>query len=108
MVLEGVHLVPGMLPKAIEGAIVVQCVLAITDAEAHAGHFWVRDTDSAGVRPYEKYLDAFDDIRLVQAYILGRARKHDVPVIENHDIEEAIGNVMELVLSAAEPSEVPS
>jgi 2-phosphoglycerate kinase len=106
MVLEGVHLVPGMLPREIRGALVVQCVLAINDAEAHASHFWIRDTDSEGVRPYEKYLDAFDDIRLVQAYILGRARKNDVPVIENGNIEDAIGEVMELVLSAAEPLEV--
>jgi 2-phosphoglycerate kinase len=106
MVLEGVHLVPGMLPRRIEGALVVQCVLAINDAEAHASHFWIRDTDSDGVRPYEKYLDAFDDIRLVQAYILGRARKHDVPVVENGNIEEAIVEVMELVLNAAEPLRV--
>jgi 2-phosphoglycerate kinase len=103
MVLEGVHLVPGMLPKEIEGALVVECVLGIDDAEAHASHFWIRDTDSEGVRPYEKYLDAFDDIRLIQAYILGRARKHGVPVIENGNIEEAIGEVMELVLAAAQP-----
>jgi 2-phosphoglycerate kinase len=106
MVLEGVHLVPGMLPREIKGALVVQCVLAINDAEAHASHFWIRDTDSEGVRPYEKYLDAFDDIRLVQAYILGRARKNEVPVIENGNMEDAIGEVMELVLSAAEPLEV--
>jgi 2-phosphoglycerate kinase len=105
MVLEGVHLVPGMLPP-IENALVVQCVLAIDDTEAHAGHFWIRDSDSEGVRPYEKYLDSFEDIRLVQTYILGRARKHNVPVIENGNIEQAIGDVMELVLSAAEPLEV--
>ncbi|MDX6490892.1 MAG: 2-phosphoglycerate kinase, partial [Gaiellaceae bacterium] len=103
MVLEGVHLVPGMLPKKIQRALVVQCVLAIEDAEAHASHFWIRDTDSDGVRPYEKYLDSFDDIRLVQTYILGRAEKHGVPVIENGNIEDAIGEVMELVLAAAEP-----
>ena len=103
MVLEGVHLVPGMLPKEIEGALVVECVLGIDDAEAHASHFWIRATDSEGVRPYEKYLDAFDDIRLIQAYILGRARKHGVPVIENGNIEAAIGEVMELVLAAAQP-----
>ena len=107
MVLEGVHLVPGMLPP-IENALVVQCVLGINDAEAHAGHFWIRDTDSEGVRPYEKYLDSFDDIRLVQAYILGRARKNEVPVIENGNIEDAIAEVMELVLTAAEPLQVQS
>jgi 2-phosphoglycerate kinase len=106
MVLEGVHLVPGMLPKEIKGAMVVECVLAIDDAEAHASHFWIRDTDSEGVRPYEKYLDAFEDIRLIQTYILGRARKHGVPVIENGNIEEAIGEVMELVLNAAQPAAV--
>ena len=106
IVLEGVHLVPGMLPKEIEGALVVECVLSIEDAEAHASHFWIRDTDSNGVRPYEKYLEAFDDIRLIQTYILGRARKHGVPVIENGNIEEAIGEVMELVLTAAQPVSV--
>jgi len=106
IVLEGVHLVPGMLPKEIEGAMVVECVLAIDDAEAHASHFWIRDTDSEGVRPYEKYLDAFEDIRLIQTYILGRARKHGVRVIENGNIEDAIGEVMELVLTAAQPAAV--
>ena len=43
LVLEGVHLVPGMLPPQLEGALVVQCVLAIEDEETHAAHFWVRD-----------------------------------------------------------------
>ena len=105
MVLEGVHLVPGMLPP-IENALVVQCVLAIDDAEAHASHFWIRDNDSEGMRPYEKYLEAFDDIRLVQDYILGRAQKHGVRVVENADIEGAIVEVMELVLNAAEPLQV--
>jgi 2-phosphoglycerate kinase len=105
MVLEGVHLVPGMLPP-IENALVVQCVLAINDTEAHASHFWIRDTDSEGLRPYEKYLECFDDIRLVQEHILGRARRHDVPVIENDNIEEAVVEVMELVLNAAEPLQV--
>lgn len=108
MVLEGVHLVPGMFPKEIKGALVVECVLAIDDAEAHASHFWIRDTDSEGVRPFEKYLDSFDDIRLIQTYILGRARRHRVPVIENGNIEAAIGEVMELVLTAAAPATVRS
>jgi 2-phosphoglycerate kinase len=37
--------------------------------------------------------DAFDDIRLIQTYIMSRARKHGVPVIENGNIEAAIGEV---------------
>src|SRR5207244_5329012 len=57
MVLEGVHLVPGLLPGRIDDALVVQCVLAIEDETAHASHFWVRDAASEGVRPVEKYLN---------------------------------------------------
>ena len=48
MVLEGVHLVPGMLPP-IEGALVVQCVLAIEDEEEHSTHFLVRDAALDGL-----------------------------------------------------------
>ncbi len=50
MVLEGVHLVPGMLPRMVENALVVDCVVAIENEETHAGHFWIRDI-ALGGRP---------------------------------------------------------
>jgi 2-phosphoglycerate kinase len=105
MVLEGVHLVPGLLPVRIEGALVVQCVLAIEEETAHAAHFWVRDATSEGVRPVDKYLDRLPEIRLIQDYIVERARKSGVPVVENRNIELAIATVMELVFAGAERME---
>jgi 2-phosphoglycerate kinase len=101
LVLEGVHLVPGMLPK-VEGALVVHCVLAIEDEDAHAAHFWVRDASSEGLRPVQKYLDALPDIRLVQEFVVEQARRAGIPVVENGSIELSIATVMELVLSRAE------
>src|SRR5207244_1180808 len=65
IVLEGVHLVPGMLPKEIEGAMVVECVLAIDDAEAHASHFWLSDTGAAGVPTARESLEAVCALRLI-------------------------------------------
>ncbi len=100
MVLEGVHLVPGMLPLMLTDALVVPCVLAIDDEEAHASHFWIRDATSEGLRPVQRYLDRLSDIRHMQDYIVGRARRAGVPVIENTNVEQAIGAVIELVLSA--------
>jgi 2-phosphoglycerate kinase len=100
MVLEGVHLVPGMLPQ-IEGALVAQCVLAIDDPQVHGSHFMVRDTSSNGLRPHSKYLDRLDDIRRIQDHIVSRAHRHGVAVIENSDIDAAIGRVIELVLETA-------
>jgi len=101
MVLEGVHVVPGMLPP-MERALVVQCVLAIDDIEEHTSHFMIRDIGSDGVRPHSKYIDRLDDIRRIQDYIVRRARRHGVPVIGNTDIRSAIDRVVELVLASAE------
>jgi 2-phosphoglycerate kinase len=101
MVLEGVHLVPGMLPQ-IEGALVAQCVLAIDDPEVHSGNFMIRDTGSNGLRPHSKYIDRLDDIRRIQDHIVSRARRHGVPVIENAEIEGAIRQVIELVLEVSD------
>jgi 2-phosphoglycerate kinase len=104
MVLEGVHLVPGMLPP-IEGALAVHVVLEIEDQEEHAGHFFVRDAGTDGLRPVDRYLEALGDIRFIQDYIVERARRAGVPVVENSSIELTIATVMELVLSTAERAE---
>jgi len=101
IVLEGVHLVPGLLPP-IDGALAVHCVLQIENRDAHAAHFWIRDATSEGLRPVQRYLDALDDIRLIQGAIVQRAQRHEVPVIENTNIELTITTVMDLVLSSVE------
>ena len=101
LVLEGVHLVPGMIPR-VEGATVVHCVLAIEPEELHEAHFLVRDATSGGLRPVAKYIDAIDDIRLIQDFIVDQARRSSVPVVENTNIETAVESVIELVYERAE------
>jgi 2-phosphoglycerate kinase len=107
MVIEGVHLVPGMLPPIV-GPLVVQCIVAIDDEEEHLAHFHIRDATSEGVRPLEKYVSHFADIRALQDYIVERARRNAVPVVENRNAEEAVAAVIELVLDAAEQVQRPS
>ena len=103
MVLEGVHLVPGLIPEdTIKNALVVQCVLAIDDEDSHASHFMIRDAASGGTRPVDKYMDRLEEIRRIQRLIVSRARRNGVPVIENTNMERAISSVMELVLSGAD------
>ncbi len=102
MALEGVHLVPGMLATELERAVVIQCVLAIHDEEIHRTHFWSREAFSDGVRAGDKYLAGLPEIRMIQEYIVERARRNDVPVIENENVGETIGAVIELVLEQAE------
>ena len=100
MVLEGVHLVPGLLPRQLESALVSACVLQISDETVHAQHFFTREAGTD--RPMSKYLDRFGEIRQLQRYIVDRAQRDGVPVIENESADRATGAVAELVLSAAE------
>lgn len=102
MVLEGVHLVPGMLAAASADALIVHVVLAVSDEELHRAHFWVRDTSTDGLRPLDKYLEGWPEIRVIQESILERARRCDVPVVENASLDDAIGDVLDVVLMSAE------
>ena len=102
MVLEGVHLVPGMIQAELEDALVVHVVVCVTDEEAHRNHFWVRDTSTEGGRALDRYLEGMPEIRLIQDAILERARRFDVPVIENQALDDAVGEVLDIVLAGAE------
>ena len=102
MVIEGVHLVPGMVTADVSDALVVQCVVAIEDENLHRSHFWVREYATEGLRPLEKYLDSLPQIRRIQEYLVERARRYDVPVIENDSLDRALGDVLDLVLRRAD------
>jgi 2-phosphoglycerate kinase len=106
MVLEGVHLVPGMMPVEIEGAIVVHTVLAVESEDVHRTRFHLRDELTGGMRAMHKYLDQLDEIRQIQSYLVERAEKHRLPVIESSNIDRATTAVLELVLASADRVEV--
>jgi 2-phosphoglycerate kinase len=99
MVLEGVHIVPGLVRVPPTEAVVAQCVLQIEDPDEHALHFYVRDAASDGVRPVSRYLDRFDEIRRIQEALVRRADREDVPVLESSNIEHAVTQALELVLA---------
>jgi 2-phosphoglycerate kinase len=91
-----------MLPVELEGALLVHVVIEIADEEVHRMHFHIRDLTTGGIRAMDKYLDRIDDIRRVQTYIVSRARRENVPVVENANVERTIDQVIELVMQSAE------
>jgi len=102
MVLEGVHLVPGILPAELAGALVVHVVVEIADPDVHRVHFHVRDVSTGGIRAMDKYLARIDDIRRIQTYVVGRARRESVPVVENANVDRTVDEVIEIVMRSAE------
>lgn len=102
VVIEGVHLVPGMLRPPPPGILFVHVVVAIEGESLHAEHFSIRDAATGGTRALEKYLERLGDIRHLQDFIVDQAGKTDVPVIQNGNIEQAIAEVMDVVYARGE------
>jgi 2-phosphoglycerate kinase len=97
MVLEGVHLVPGVLDEDLRSrCLPVEAVLVVEDEELHRGHFELR----GGERPADRYLRRFDQIRKLQDYLVQRAEAEGVAVIDIAGVDQGLARVMELVLDA--------
>jgi 2-phosphoglycerate kinase len=97
LVIEGVHVAPGMLaPDLVARCLVVEAVLAVEDPELHRAHFEARGDR----RPAQRYLARFDQIRALQDHLVAKAGARRVAVIDNANIDEALGRLMDLVIHA--------
>jgi len=102
MVIEGVHLVPGYLdPRQFENARVVQLVIGVDDEQSHLSHFYIREVQTEGNRPLERYRAGFESIRELGTYIEELAREHDIPVIYSHQLDRTVADVLEYVVTKA-------
>jgi 2,3-bisphosphoglycerate-independent phosphoglycerate mutase len=97
ILVEGVHLVPPLVPfQDLEGAAYqVPLILATSDAEAHRARFLSRDR--LGPRRSERYLENFPAIRVIHEFILHQAEIHDVPLVETSGAEPPVARTVRLV-----------
>jgi 2-phosphoglycerate kinase len=99
LVMEGIHLVPGIAPSGdIEGATVVEMVLRVDDEEDHARHFGLREAQTRSSRDMQTYLEHLGEIRMLQRFIVGMAQESEVRIIDTGDFEAAVDQAMEHVL----------
>ena len=101
-VIEGAHVVPGFFDiSPYEGKILaVPVVITVEDEDLHRSHFVARSTDSSA-RPFQRYLEGFDNIRRVQKYIKSQALAHGVPTIPNYSLDQALTSVIDLAVERA-------
>lgn len=103
LIVEGVHLVPGTLPdgrlrRLQEEAVVVHVVLTIDNPAVHRSHFLHRLDNEHGRDP-ARYLARLADIRHLQGHVVRLARRHGVPIVEAHSLDDALQRVLELVVA---------
>jgi 2-phosphoglycerate kinase len=101
-VLEGAHVVPGFvdLEPFEDRVLTVPVVLTVEDEETHRSHFLARAADG-GSRPFERYMRGFGNIRRVQKYVKSQALSHNVPIIPNYSLDQALSALIDLVVERA-------
>jgi 2-phosphoglycerate kinase len=101
--IEGVHLVPGLIPQLdITRCAVVEVVVRIEDEETHRSHFTMRSLQTDGSRPVDHYLNNFERIRQVQDYLVAQAERRGVPVIENTFMDQTVAQLTDYTLDVIE------
>jgi 2-phosphoglycerate kinase len=99
LVLEGVHLLPEIPdPSLRKQAIDVRVLLTARDEQVHRAHFHARGSRTP--RRPDRYLEALDRIRVLQDYLIERAQREGIPIIDEQGIEAALARVTEVVLDA--------
>lgn len=101
--IEGVHLVPGLVQHLdMHRCAVVEIVVHIEDESTHRSHFTMRSLQTDGSRPVDNYLRNFDRIRDIQQYLVGQAQRRGVPVIENTFMDDTIRRLTDYTLDIVE------
>lgn len=107
LIVEGAHVVPGFLElPATDEAVVAQQVIVVDDPELHRSHFQARAQD-ARARGLQRYLEHFEDIRVIQDYVRNLAIKHEVPVVTSYSLDATVARVMELVVTSTTAMPAP-
>lgn len=101
MVLEGIHVVPGVSPGQVDGATVVELMLQVEDEATHLARFARREGRTGARRPQAPYVEHFEEIRMLQDWLVGRAEEAGVPVVDVTDLDDAVEHAVEHVLDVA-------
>ncbi len=101
MIVEGVHLVPGLaqLERFADDAYIVPLVISTLDREAYLGRFPIRQRESEN-RTSERYRQNFENILKIQDYILEMAEHYDIPIIENLHLDQTVASILTVITNA--------
>ena len=90
-IIEGVHIVPGFVRKELlDNNNIIVFTLTVDDEESHKQRFYTRCRQPWVKRSLERYMENFETIRKIQAFLVEQAKIHDAIIIDNVDVTETI------------------
>ncbi|MDI6689841.1 MAG: 2-phosphoglycerate kinase [Actinomycetota bacterium] len=100
MVIEGIHIAPGFLDaEYFKNAFVVHIIIAVEDEDLHRSHFYIREIETEGFRPFERYRANFGNIRKIGEYIEELAKQHNTPIISSRNLDSTVSEVLEVIIN---------
>jgi 2-phosphoglycerate kinase len=99
-ILEGVHLLPGLVDLDVTDSVVVHVILTVDESDEHSRRFALRAEGSG--RPARRYDEGLEAIRQLQEHIVAAAHRSGVAVLENQQLDTTVRRVRELIFAAVD------
>lgn len=95
VVIEGVHLVPGLINIAkFKNDASIHFFILSADEDVHKERFVKR---AMKIKRGGKHLEYFKENRTIHNYLVEQANEHDIPVINNQDLESSKKRMLSLI-----------
>jgi 2-phosphoglycerate kinase len=102
IIIEGAHIVPGFIaPEQFPEAFIVPLVVKVGDEKLHRSHFYIREVETQGTRPFQRYVAYFESIRKIQDYILHMAGLTGTRTIECVNLDSTVSETVDYIINAA-------
>lgn len=102
IIVEGAHIVPGFIsPEQFPDAFIIPLVIAVKDEKLHRSHFFIREVETQGTRPFRRYIENFENIRKIQDYIVHLASLTGVKIIDSVDLDYAVSEIVDYIINTA-------
>lgn len=100
-ILEGVHLLPGLVDlHDVPDSVVVHVILTVEESHEHSRRFTLRAEGSG--RPAGRYDDGLEAIRELQQHIVAAAHRSGVAVFENQQLDTTVRRLVDLIFAAVD------
>ena len=102
IIIEGAHILPGFIsPQQFPDALIVPLLVAVGDERQHRSHFYIREVETQGTRPFQRYVKHFENIRKIQEYIKHLAEATGVKTVESVNLDAAVSEVVDYIVNVA-------
>jgi 2-phosphoglycerate kinase len=102
IIIEGAHMVPGFIePEQFPGAFILPMVITVMDEKLHRSHFYIREVETQGTRPFQRYIEHFEHIRKIQDYISHLADMTGIKTFDSIELDKTVAAVVDYIINAA-------